>query len=217
MRRVTQTFFKGLAVILPVVITLYVFIWLVQTAESAISVVTSRFIPEAYDFPGLNLLLFLAVVFLLGILMYSWIVRWLLESIDNVLRGIPLIGKVYGPSKDLMNMFQGDLEQQLGQCVLIKIPNTNMETLGFITRRDLSGLPEGFHRDRHVVVYVQWSSQIGGYCFIVHEEAVTPIDMTVEEGMRWALTAGVSAPTRIPETLQPPSEDASRSEIDQNE
>jgi uncharacterized membrane protein len=204
MRRITQTFFKGLAVILPVVVTVYVFIWLVRTAESVIRILTKQFIPEAYEFPGMNLILFLLIIFGIGVLMYTWIVRWLLEGVDRVLRAIPIFGKIYGASKDLMNMFQGDVEQQLGQCVLVEIPNTNIRTLGFITRRDLSGLPEGLAYQGHVVVYVQWSSQIGGYCFVVPEEAVTPVEMTVEEGMRWALTAGVSAPTRMPQTLQPP-------------
>jgi uncharacterized membrane protein len=93
-----------------------------------------------------------------------------------------------------MDLFGGDVQEQLGQVVLIKIPNTNIETLGFITRDDLSDLPEGFPGEGHVVVYVQWSSQIGGYCFVVPRDAIRAVDMTVEEGMRWALTAGVSGP-----------------------
>lgn len=55
-------------------------------------------------------------------------------------------------------------------------------------------MPEGFGKEDHVVVFGQWSSQIGGYCFIVPRDAVRPVDMTVEEGMRWAITAGISGP-----------------------
>jgi uncharacterized membrane protein len=72
-----------------------------------------------------------------------------------------------------------------------------LETLGFVTRDDLSDLPDGLSKNDYVVVYVQWSSQIGGYCFLVPRSAVRPVDMTVEEGMRWALTAGISAPARL--------------------
>ena len=64
-----------------------------------------------------------------------------------------------------MNMFGGDVEQQLGQVVMIEIPNTNMETLGFVTRDNLADMPDGLAHDDRVVVYVQWSSQVGGYCF----------------------------------------------------
>lgn len=86
------------------------------------------------------------------------------------------------------------MAKKLGQPVMIRIPNTNMETLGFITKKDSEGLPEGFLPEDHIVVYVQWSSQVGGYCFIVPRDHVRPVNITVEEGMRWALTAGLSAP-----------------------
>jgi uncharacterized membrane protein len=92
------------------------------------------------------------------------------------------------------------------------LPNTELKTLGFITREDLNDLPDGLSKNDHVVVHVQWSSQIGGYCFVVPRRAVQPVDMTVEEGMRWALTAGISAPVRLGGLAEQASE--STGEID---
>ncbi len=91
--------------------------------------------------------------------------------------------------------------------VLIKIPHTNMETLGFVTRDDLSDLPDGFPKEDHVVVYVQWSYQMGGYCFVVPRKAVQPVNMTVQQGMRWALTAGISAPKNAGQPAEPKTRD----------
>ena len=58
-------------------------------------------------------------------------------------------------------------------------------------------MPNGLACEDRIVVYVQWSSQVGGYCFVVPRESVRPVNMTVEEGMRWALTAGISAPNNV--------------------
>jgi uncharacterized membrane protein len=93
-----------------------------------------------------------------------------------------------------MGLVGGDMEKKLGRPVMVTVPNTNMETLGFVTREGTDGLPEGFLPDDHLVVYVQWSSQIGGYCFIVPKNSVRYLDISIEEGMRWSLTAGLSAP-----------------------
>jgi uncharacterized membrane protein len=197
MRLVTQTFVKGLVVVLPIMAAVYVVIWLVRDSEAWVKNLLLAVIPDQYGHyyvPGLGLTLLVVGVFCVGLLMYPWITRKLLEAVDAVLRRIPLFGAIYSPARDLMDVLGGDVQQKLGQVVLVKIPNTNMETLGFITRDDLSDLPEGFAKEDHVVVYVQWSSQIGGYCFVVPRDAVQPIDMTVEQGMRWALTAGISAP-----------------------
>ncbi len=191
---VTRTFLKGLVVVLPIVAAFYVVVWIVRDGEAVVKNSLLTVLPGDYYVPGMGLALVVAAVFCVGLLMYPWLTRKLLDGVDKVLRRIPLFGMVYSPARDLMDVLGGDVEEQLGQVVLIKIPNTNMETLGFVTRDDLSDLPDGFSKDDHVVVYVQWSSQVGGYCFVVPRDAVRPVDMTVEQGMRWSLTAGISGP-----------------------
>ena len=53
------------------------------------------------------------------------------------------------------------------------------------------GLPAG-HEDR-VAVYLPMSYQIGGFLVVVPKSAVQPLDMKVDEALRLAVTAGVSA------------------------
>ncbi|MCF6149604.1 MAG: DUF502 domain-containing protein [Candidatus Kuenenia sp.] len=192
---ITRTFLKGLSVVIPIAVAIYVIIWLANGAEQVVRKFLAAVLPEKYYLPGLGLVVFATVIFFAGLLMYPWITRTFLGKFDSFLRKIPFLGTVYSPVKDLMNLFGGsDMAKKLGQPVMIRIPNTNMETLGFITKKDSEGLPEGFLPEDHIVVYVQWSSQVGGYCFIVPRDHVRPVNITVEEGMRWAITAGLSAP-----------------------
>lgn len=67
-----------------------------------------------------------------------------------------------------------------------------MRTLGFLTRDDTSDLPPGFCPPGWVVVFVQWSSQIGGYCFLMPRDRIHELPISVEQGMRWALTGGLT-------------------------
>jgi uncharacterized membrane protein len=136
------------------------------------------------------------VIFLLGLLMYPWVAGKIFKIFDRLMRKIPIFSSIYSPMRDLMDMLGNDISKQLGQPVMIKVPNTEMETLGFITREDAQDLPDGLLPKNHVVVYVQWSSQVGGYCFIVPKDHVREVNLTAEEGMRWSLTAGLSAPPR---------------------
>lgn len=190
----SRTFLKGLAVVLPIVAAVYVTLWIVRDGEAVVRGMLLVVLPKEYYVPGLGLSLVIATVFCFGLLMYPWLTRRLLDGVDGLLRRVPLFGSVYSPTRDLMNVFGGGVEQQLGQVVMIEVPNTNMETLGFVTRDSLTDMPEGLASEDRIVVYVQWSSQVGGYCFVVPRDSVRPVDMTVEEGMRWALTAGISAP-----------------------
>jgi uncharacterized membrane protein len=193
-RWIMRTFVKGLAVVLPIAAGAYVVLWLIRDTEALLKDSLIEILPKGAYVPGMGLAVLLAAIFLIGLLMYPWLTRKLFDRADGIFRKVPVFGTVYGPMRDLMDMFGGDMTEQLGQCVMVRIPGTDIETLGFVTRSDLSNLPEGFKKEGHVVVYVQWSSQVGGYCFILPEEDVRPVKMSVEEGMRWALTAGVSGP-----------------------
>ncbi len=200
MRFATRTFIKGLVVVLPIAAAVYIVIWIVRDSEALVKGLLLAVMPEDSYVPGLGLALIVGGIFCVGLLMYPWITRKLVQGVDAVLRRIPLFGMIYNPVRDLMEVLGGDVEQKLGQVVLFKIPNTDIETVGFVTREDVSDLPEGLARDNHVVVYVQMGYQVGGFTFVVPRDAVRPVDMTVEQGMRWALTAGISAPGNAPES-----------------
>lgn len=193
---INQTFLQGLSLFLPFAIALYFIIWLVGDTEQLVKKLLITFIPESYYIPGLGLVALVVVIFLLGLLMYPWLAGQVVKAFDKLMRKIPIFSSIYSPMRDLMDMFGNDISKQLGQPVMITVPNTKMETLGFITREDAQDLPDGLLPENHVVVYVQWSSQVGGYCFIVPKDHIRKVNLTAEEGMRWALTAGLSAPPR---------------------
>ncbi|WP_462269666.1 DUF502 domain-containing protein [Desulfobacter sp.] len=190
----SKLFIKGLSIVLPIAVALYVMVWMIRSSEGAVKGILTTILPPGAYIPGMGLLTIIALVFVAGLLMYPWLTRKLFRTADKTLRKIPLFGNVYAPVKDLMGLVGGDMEKKLGRPVMVTVPNTNMETLGFVTRDGTDGLPEGFLPDDHLVVYVQWSSQIGGYCFIVPKNSVRYLDISIEEGMRWSLTAGLSAP-----------------------
>ncbi len=199
-RTVLQILLKGISVLLPVIVAIYVLSWLVLSAEGIVKTILVQVFPDGYYIPGIGIVFIILLVFFAGLLMYPWVTRKLIGQFESLFRKIPFLGSVYSPIKDLMDLFGSDMEEQLGRPVMIRIPNTDIETLGFVTREHTTDLPKGFipedcSPEEFVVVYVQWSSQIGGYCFVVPKASIRDVDMTVEEGMRWALTAGLSAPS----------------------
>ncbi|MGF1528321.1 MAG: DUF502 domain-containing protein [Candidatus Competibacterales bacterium] len=198
---ISSVMLRGLSIVLPLAIALYVVVWLARSAEQTAKGLLTTVLPEDYYLPGMGVLLLLALVFLTGLLMYPWLTRTLIDMLDRLLRKVPIMGSVYSTVKDLMDVLGGNMGQRLGRPVMVKVPNTEMETLGFVTRGDDEHLPEGFLPPDHLVVFVQWSSQVGGYCFIVPKDSVRELDITVEDGLRWSLTAGLSAPA--PASIEP--------------
>ncbi len=191
---ISRTMIKGLAVVLPVAAAVYVVIWLGSGVDRLMKGILTQVLPRDLYVPGSGIVLVILGVFAMGLLMYPLLTRRLLTRFDILLRRIPLFASIYSPVRDLLNLLGGSVESRLGQVVLVKIPGIGFESLGFITRDSGDGLPEEMLPPDHVVVLLPWSTQIGGTCFIVPRSAVRPVSMSVEEGLRWALTGGVSAP-----------------------
>ena len=63
--------------------------------------------------------------------------------------------------------------------------------LGFVTRSDFADLPPGVGTPAEVAVYLPMSYGIGGYTVISPRTAITPLDMSREDAMKFLLTAGL--------------------------
>ena len=99
-----------------------------------------------------------------------------------------------GALRDFMNFLSRPQEQGLHQVVLVRLGDTDLRVMGFVTREDLAGLPPGMGEPGMILVYLPMSYQVGGYTALLPRDAVQPVDMSFEEAMRFTLTAGLSVP-----------------------
>ena len=67
-----------------------------------------------------------------------------------------------------------------------------MEAIGFVTQEDPERLPESFRDRDSVLVYLPMSYMVGGYTVLVPRDHIQPCKMSMDEAMRFALTAGIT-------------------------
>ena len=190
MKWIGRAFLAGLAAIVPVAATLYLIYWLAAAAETTLGDPLRILLPEGWYWPGMGLGAGLLLVFLIGLLMHAWLVQRLYGRAESLLYRIPLIRSVYGSMRDLYNLFLPTQEQGLHQTVVLSWGGIRL--IGFITRQDLSDLPPGIGAADDVIVLLPMSYNVGGYIVVVPRSAVHPIDMSVEDALRFTLTAGIT-------------------------
>jgi uncharacterized membrane protein len=193
-RTIYRTFGKGLFAILPIAVTLYALYWLGAIFERLLGGIIKLFLPEAWYIPGSGLALGVVVVFLVGTALNAWITQWLYDWFESLIDRIPLVKSIYGSVRDLLGFFAQSSDGQAQQVVVVTFGEGAQRTqlLGFVTREDFERLPDGLGDDALVAVYLPMSYQIGGYTLMVAREAIQPIDMTTEQALRFAVTAGMS-------------------------
>jgi len=189
-----KTFLTGFITILPVVLTGYLLYWLVVSAETALGSAIRVVLPEEMYWPGMGTLAGLLVVFLVGLLMHAYVVRRLFAWGEQVLYHVPVIKTVYRSIRDFFDYFSPARQEEFQQVVAVSMGGTGMQVIGFVTQAVPERLPEDYRADDSVLVYLPMSYMIGGYAVLMPRSAVRPLDMSMEEAMRFTLTAGVTGP-----------------------
>ena len=192
MRRLWNTFLKGLAAVLPVALTIYVVFWLATTAESILSGPLRVILPRDHYWPGLGLLAAFLLILLVGVLVDAYIVRRLFRFGESLLARIPIVKTVFGALKDFTRFLPaGGKGRDLKRVVLWRFNSARL--VGFVTEDHLNPKLFGSDGEDIVAVYFPMSYQIGGYTLYLHKSELEETQLSVEEAMRMVLIGGVTA------------------------
>ncbi|HEU4487369.1 MAG TPA: DUF502 domain-containing protein [Povalibacter sp.] len=192
MRRLWNTFVKGLAAVLPVALTIYAVYWLAVTAESILSGPLRVFLPKSQYVPGLGLLFAFLVVLLVGVLVDAYVVRRLLRYGESLLARIPIVKTIFGALKDFTRFLPASGKgRDLKRVVLWHFGSARL--IGFVTEDHLNPRLFGADSEDIVAVYFPMSYQIGGYTLYLHKSELEETELSVEEAMRLVLIGGVTS------------------------
>ena len=199
MKFISKNILAGLVAILPVVLTIYLLYWFAVTAERALGGLIRLVLPADMYWPGMGLGVALLVVFVLGLLMHAYVFRSLFASAERLLYRMPLIKTVYRAMRDFFDYFSPSGGREFEQVVAVTIGDTGMQVIGFVTQAMPERMPEDFRGEDSILVYLPLSYMIGGYAVLMPRSAVRPLDMNMEEAMRFTLTAGVTGAAAHPD------------------
>ena len=178
-RRFTGFFLKGLVLIVPIGITVYVVYKVFMFLDGLIP----------YEVPGVSMLALIFGTAFLGFIGTAFIQTPLLSFLNKALERIPLVKFIYTSVRDMLSAFVGN-EKRFNKPVMIKVGrDTDLYKLGFVTQKDLSylGIAEG-----KSAVYMPHSYNFSGNLFIVDNDLITPIDAPSDEIMKFIVSGGIT-------------------------
>jgi len=193
MKTIGKIFVTGLLTVLPVLATVYLILWLIEATEQLFGAQVRQLIPDPYYVTGMGIALIGLAIFLVGLLMRAWLFRALAGRTEGLLLAIPLVRSIYAALRDLLGLIVERDEEARMQVVSVEPPGSGLRLIGFVTRGDFSGLPEGLAGDDEVAVYLPMSYMVGGYTVFLPRQAVTPLAWSREEAMKFILIAGIQA------------------------
>ncbi|MCD4699177.1 MAG: DUF502 domain-containing protein [Phycisphaerae bacterium] len=190
MKKQIRIFLAGVMVVTPFAVTAYVIWWAGTKMDGLVRSGIEAVSPGKVDwwFPGAGIIFLLVGVYVIGLLTHLWAFRWAVRLIERIFSRLPGVKSIYESVRDVLNIFGGDASR-MGQVVRYRVPGTEMDLLGIRT----STSPRPADGTDKVAVYLPMSYMIGGPTVYVSPDSLEPINMSVEEAMKIAATAGASA------------------------
>ncbi len=174
-------FIKGLVFIAPIMITYAIIKWVFETLDS--------FIP--LGIPGLGILLMLTIITVFGYFGSKIFYQPLFEWFENLLEKTPGVKFIYSSIKDMLEAFVGD-KKRFNEPVLVKMNESGLMKLGFITSKDLSKLNQQDMLADYYGVYFPHSYNFSGNHFLVQKDKITPLNANSTEVMKYIVSGGVT-------------------------
>lgn len=178
MRRLLNYFLRGLVLVAPLAITLYV-CWIVFVRIDGWL---------GLPIPGLGFAATLVVITLVGFLGSNLITRGLVAIIDQTVGRLPFVRLLYTSTKDLLNAFVGE-KRRFDKPVLVRItPDADARLVGFVTQDSLDrlGLPG------YASVYFPQSYNFAGNLVVFPSAQLEPLDAASADVMAFIVSGGVT-------------------------
>ncbi len=183
-----KIFKRGLIALAPVAISIAIIIWLFRSLEDIFRIPLEGLVGKYY-FPGMGLAVAFVFIFLVGIIVNNYIIQKFTNLMDRLFARIPLFKTLYSSVADMMSYLEPKTNEKKGKMVLVEYDG--LRFLAIQTREDFTDLPEELNEGDRVAIYIPLSYQIGGIMATVPRDRVKPIDMSVEQGMRFVVSAGM--------------------------
>jgi len=194
-----KIFLTGLAVVMPVGLTLYIFFFLIDVMDSLLLILPVKYQPDVFlpfHVPGLGAIVTLVLIFLTGLITRSYFGNKLVTLGERFLDKIPFIRSVYQAVKQISDTIFKDRSKSFKKVVLFQFPNRNVYSIGFVT-----GVPNGefkakIGQDCHYVsVFMPTApNPTTGLYMIMPEDELIYMDMSVEEAFTMIISTGIVMP-----------------------
>ena len=193
-RELRRTFFAGIFILIPIVLSMFI-VW--RVFEWA-----DRAIPQTFGFhwpPFMGLAVILATILIVGLAAKNWFGRKILATGNAVIVSIPLLNKLYLGIKQIVDTVTADKKKLFERVVLMEFPHKGCFVLGFVTSHHNEMFSTIAGNNLLAVFVPNAPNPTTGFLFYAPEEQLTTVGLSVEAAFKMILSAGVIGPDAIRE------------------
>ena len=148
-----------------------------------------------YYVPGLGVIVLILIILLAGLLTTNFLGRKVFDLWESFLQHVPVIRNVYSLVKSIVDTLSIQGKEKFNRVVLIEFPRKGQYSIAFVTGVTKGEIQE-LTKERVLNVYVPTTpNPTSGFFLLVPESEITPLSMSVEDGMKMIISGGLYTPS----------------------
>ena len=187
-------FIAGVVVLIPIGITIYLTLFIVNISSRIIpkEINPNHYLP--YDIPGLEILIAILLITIIGWLSLSFLGKRLLNTFENLLKRIPILRTIYSAILQMTESFAPNKTNKKKSVVLIQYPRKGSWAVGFATKDNKGEISKKTNKNLVNVFVPTTPNPTSGFLLMFPKEEVIYLDMSFEEASKFIVSAGTSNP-----------------------
>lgn len=192
-RSIRARILAGLVVIVPVAVTIWVVRLLFNLLDGWLRPIVE--LSFGRHVPGVGLLATVLLLYLVGLLATALGGKTLIGWFETALTRLPLVGDVYGSSKQIMETISNPAGMGFKRVVIFEYPRPGMRAIGFVTRELVDAEGEKFYS----VFLPTTPNPTSGFLLLLPASDTEATGLTVDQAIKMVVSGGVV----IPSTFRP--------------
>jgi uncharacterized membrane protein len=196
--RVRTYFLTGIVVTAPIAITLYLTYVFVDFVDANITpLIPAKYNPETYlpfGVPGLGVLIAVIALILIGFLTANFLGRSFLHFGERIVGRMPVVRSIYNALKQIMETVLAQSSSSFREVVLVEYPRRDIWAIAFVTSEAQGEVAEAAD-DAMISVFLPTTpNPTSGFLLFVPKKDIRFLNMSVEEGVKLVISAGMIWP-----------------------
>ena len=185
-------FITGIVVLVPIGITLYLTKFFISISSKLIpyNINPNNYLPFAI--PGLEILLSVIFITLIGGISLSFIGKRVLKLVNDLFKRIPILRTIYSAIGQMTESLAPNKRNNKKSVVLIQYPRKGSWAVGFATKDNKGEISKKTNSDLVNVFVPTTPNPTSGFLLMFPKDEIIYLDMTFEEASKFIVSAGTS-------------------------
>ena len=188
-----NNFIAGIVVLIPIGITIYLTIFFIKVSSKIIpkEINPNHYLP--YNIPGLEILIAVFLITIIGWISLSFIGKRLFELFESILNKIPILRTIYSAVDQLIETFAKSKSAKKN-VVLVEYPRKGVWAVGFATKENTGEIKKRVGEEIINVFIPTTPNPTSGFLLMFPKKEVIYLDLSFEEASKFIVSAGSTNP-----------------------